>query len=93
MTTTLYLEFDSYDDFDAFLDEHADVVNLMSGPRETDMTRQLRQSVAVKKQLPEFFRFTSEQMGAMVKHDAQGMQELMKDDRVRVEKDGEDSSE
>lgn len=88
MSTTLHFNFDSYNDFDKFLNKHSDVINMMSGDRETDMTQQLRQSVSVKEQLPEFFKFQDNQLGAMVQRDAQGMKKLMDDNRVTVEKEG-----
>ena len=88
MTTRFNFNFDGYDDFDSFLEKHSDLINKMgnSEVNDEDLTDQMRMSVQANEQLPEFFEFTDQQLGAMYKRDAKGMKALMEDDRVSVEK-------
>lgn len=84
MTKRLDFDFDSYDDFDSFLDKHEDVINAMGRDdvNEEDLTDQMRMSVKANEQLPEYFEFTPQQLKMMYQRDPRGMKKLMDDGRV-----------
>lgn len=88
MVTTLYFHFEGYSDFDDFLDEHEEVINMMGSSDLTDenLTDQMRMSVRAKEKLPEYFQFTSQQLTTMLRKNQSGMKSLMDDDRVTTEK-------
>lgn len=88
MTVRLNFKFDNYDDLNTFLNRHEEVINNMSDD-EVPMVQKIRNSVKVNEQLPEHFEFNDSQMGAMIQKDARGMNALMQDDLVDVQRKGE----
>lgn len=93
MTVKLQFNFDGYDDFDDFLNEHQETINEMGSGKvnDEDLTKQMRMSVQANEKLPEFFQFTDSQFSTMMVRNQSGMRSLMSDNRVSIHREQEDS--
>lgn len=79
------LSFDDFDDFDQFMEKHESTINMM-GEGQNPLATNIRQQVQMNEQLPEFFKFTDDQMRWMKANNKIGIKRLMTDSRVTIKR-------